>query len=310
MLRIILHLILLVVLPVAGFAQSTNGKGILYKDRIYDEVVVMKNVSYLGDLKTDRKKKYYLLDVYRASQDSSRLRPLIIWIHGGGFKFGNKKSRGTPLWAKSFARRGYICASVNYRLSRDNTLFNFTALAHANFDAVEDLRRAIAFLKSEWKQFGIDTNTVILAGNSAGAITALHAVYASLQEIATVAGRNDSLQLSNAHNPDRIKAIINYWGAIYDTAWLRNASVPIVSAHGTSDRVVGYSKRSTPVYGSYLIHLEAEKLKIPNSLKSYEGYGHEIQKTFNPFFYGAPARRRWEDIAQFAADFLYENIMK
>jgi acetyl esterase/lipase len=291
-------------------AYGQQALGVLYKDMVFSKVKLSKNISYLGEHKTHRKKKYYTLDFYRAQGDTAKYRPLIIWIHGGGFKFGTKRSKGTPLWAKTFARSGYVCAAINYRLSRRNTLFNFTDLVAACYEAVEDTRLAISFLKKEYRRFGIDTNTIILAGNSAGGMVAIHSVYASSKELGTLAGRADSATLSTVHNPDKIDGIINFWGAVFDTSWLSNAKIPIVSAHGTGDRVVAFSQRLAPLFGSYYIHRRANALGIPNSLKAYEGYGHELQKHFNPVLTGAAVKRRWKAIGRFAREFLYQNVLK
>jgi hypothetical protein len=52
----------------------------------------------------------------------------------------------------------------------------------------------------------------------------------------------------------------------------------------------------------------ADSLQIPNALKAYEGFSHELQKHFNPFLVSRKTRRRWLEAAQFAADFLYDEL--
>jgi hypothetical protein len=52
----------------------------------------------------------------------------------------------------------------------------------------------------------------------------------------------------------------------------------------------------------------ADALRIPNKLKVFEGYGHELQKHFNPVFAGAKAKKRWLMAGDFIADFLYEQL--
>ena len=300
--------IFLLIFFLPGYTQQP--KPVLLKDIVYQKFSLEKNISYLGDLKTDRKQKYYTLDLFSPKTDSAALRPLIIWLHGGGFKFGTKKSKGTPLWAKNFARRGYVCAAINYRLSKKNTLFDFADLIAGCIDAIQDTRHAISFLKADYKKFGIDTNFIILAGNSAGGMIAIQSAYTSESELAKMTKRSDSNDLSFSHNPDRIAAVVNFWGAIFDTSWLKNSRVPVVSVHGTKDRVVPFMQKSTPIWGSYFIHQKLEQLNTPNRLKAYEGYGHEIQKHFNPIFSGRPAKKRWREAADFAAEFLYQELFR
>lgn len=297
---------LIVYLP----AYNQESKQILFKDLVYSKFSVEKNISYLGDLKTDRKLKYYTLDLYSPKTDSKELKPLIIWLHGGGFKFGTKKSKGTPLWAKNFARRGYVCAAINYRLSKKNTLFDFTDLVEGCKEAIRDTRHAISFLKASYQKFGIDTNFIILAGNSAGGMIAIQSVYATEAELNRLINRNDSGPVKTSHNPDRIAAVVNFWGAVFDTSWLKNSKTPVVSVHGTKDRVVPFMQKSTPIWGSYFIHEKLDQLNTPNKLKAYEGYGHELQKHFNPIFSGRPAKKRWREAADFTAGFLYQELFR
>jgi dipeptidyl aminopeptidase/acylaminoacyl peptidase len=88
---------------------------------------------------------------------------------------------------------------------------------------------------------------------------------------------------------------------------LQHAKVPVVCVHGSKDRVVPYDHKG-PLYGSLAIQQRADSLHIPNRLKTYEGYGHELQKHFNPIFAGRKTKQRWLEAGQFAADFLYEQL--
>lgn len=282
-----------------------------YKDLVFTDTKVGKNILYRTTSKPGIKKKYNQLDLYEPAGDTNTLRPLIIWIHGGGYKFGNKKSRGIPLWSKTFAQRGYVCVAVNYRLSKKNTLSDFNELVKSCYTSIEDLYDAILFLKQNSNRYRIDTNRIIVAGNSAGGITALQAVYSSSQELAQLWTNSDAGILPFIHNSAKITAVINFWGAMFNPDWLKNASVPIVSVHGNKDRIVPFDHKGTvPFYGSLAIHLKADSLHIPNRLKTYEGYAHELQKHFNPFWTFKATRKRWMDAGQFAADFLYDELFK
>lgn len=105
-----------------------------------------------------------LLDLYRqATVAQQSRRPLVIYIHGGGWRRGDSRTVGAfedfPAVLASLAARGYVVASINYRLS-----------AEARFPAaVQDLNAAITFLRRNAGPFGIDPRRVVLWGDSAGA---------------------------------------------------------------------------------------------------------------------------------------------
>lgn len=92
------------------------------------------------------------LDLYAPA--TGRKRPLLVWIHGGGWEQGNKKE--CP--ALGMVGRGYIVASINYRLSQ-----------HAIFPAqIEDCKSAIRWLRAHAEEYGIDPERIGVWGASAG----------------------------------------------------------------------------------------------------------------------------------------------
>lgn len=80
--------------------------------------------------------------------------PVIMWIHGGGWKDLNRK------WCLVFPQteRGYAVCSVDYRYS-DEAVFPAQML---------DLKDALLFVKESGRLYGYDESRVILAGDSAG----------------------------------------------------------------------------------------------------------------------------------------------
>ncbi|MDA7640784.1 alpha/beta hydrolase [Opitutaceae bacterium] len=81
--------------------------------------------------------------------------PLIIWVHGGGWKCGSKNGINRCV---GMLERGYAIASVEYRLSGE-------ALFPA---AVEDCEAAVSFLRLNAKKFGLDPDRFGTWGSSAG----------------------------------------------------------------------------------------------------------------------------------------------
>jgi len=303
-------LLLITLLSGAKYSHSQAEKPTRYRDAVFTDVKVDKDIAYQQQVPDGIKKKYYLFDLYQPAADTaaSQKRPLLIWMHGGGFKFGSKNTSEVQLWCTSFAQHGFVCAALNYRLSKKNTLFKFKALVSGAADAVEDVRNAMVFFKQHAKEYRIDTNRIILAGNSAGAIVALQAAYSSPAELATLA--EDSTINKPAVPTGKIAAVVNFWGALFNIDWLKKASIPIVSVHGSNDHTVPANTKGTSFFGSIAIHKEADKLHIPNRLKVYEGYAHELAKHFNPLWTNKAAKERRREAADFAADFLYETLFK
>jgi predicted esterase len=266
------------------------------------------NITYSPDAPKDDK-KFYLFDLYQPKGDSMQNRPLIIWMHGGGFKFGSKDAKGIRLWSHDFAQRGYVCAAINYRLSKKNPIFHFDELQKSCFYAVQDVKIAVEYFKHHAAEYHIDPNKIILAGNSAGGIIALQAAYTSNEELAHRTNVEDTTITLKPDDRVKVAGVINFWGGIFDLNWLKNARVPIVNVYGSEDGIVPPDHKGTGLYGSVAIHQQAEELKIPNQLKAFEGYSHELEKHFNPFFTaGKSTQERWLEAAQFAADFYY-NIL-
>lgn len=94
-------------------------------------------------------------DIY-APRNPSGPRAAIIWLHGGGWRFGNR--RLAPDLSRYYAERGYVMVSIDYRLSG-------VAIFPA---ALEDVKTAIRWLKSVATQYNIDANRIALWGASAG----------------------------------------------------------------------------------------------------------------------------------------------
>ena len=280
-------------------------KPVEYRDTVFSAVRVESNLAYRSPLPAGKAGKAYRFDLYEPPIEAGATRrPLIIWMHGGGFRFGSRKATGARFWCTSFARRGYIFASIDYRMTVKKTLTSFPALVKGCSLAVEDAREAVAYFKAHYKTWNIDTNRIILGGNSAGGMVALQAAYSKPGDLLKLAG--DTTKATDGSPGDNgssrvtgsgdgasvgVAAVINFWGAMFETDWLNNARVPIVSVHGSNDRIVRAGRKGEHFFGSLSIHLKADSLSIRNRLKIYDGYSHELQKHFNPFFTGRAPKR-------------------
>jgi acetyl esterase/lipase len=102
-----------------------------------------------------------VLDVF-TSPEHGRGKPVVVFVHGGGFARGSKHTEGTPfydnvgLWAAGY---GLVGVTVNYRLAPQSTWPS----------GIEDLGAAIEWLKANVAAYGGDPNKIVLWGHSAGA---------------------------------------------------------------------------------------------------------------------------------------------
>ncbi|CAN5455916.1 hypothetical protein BH10BAC6_BH10BAC6_04120 [soil metagenome] len=195
------------------------------------------------------------LDVVEPIDDGLRLRPMIIWIHGGAFLGGNRMEMRDL--CESWAARGYVAVAVSYRLGFTNPplqsdpyAYDAAEVLRAAYRATVDVRTAIAWLKdTRATSLRIDTTRVVVGGPSAGGIAALLVTYMDdaerMPETRAIAATQ--VLLDRRERPDmgpppakpRIAVVVNYFGALVDTAMINNADdVPVFSYHQENDPVV------------------------------------------------------------------------
>src|SRR5471030_1083261 len=138
------------------FAQTPANQR--YRDIVFNDITIISDQSYNPEATKDLKKAY-LFDLYQPKGDeNTAARPLIIWMHGGGFKYGSKTSKGVRVWSKNFTQRGYVCASINYRMGTINTLLHFDDMIKAAFYATQDAKLSVAYFRKNAAKYHIDPN--------------------------------------------------------------------------------------------------------------------------------------------------------
>jgi acetyl esterase/lipase len=107
------------------------------------------------------------MDIYQPRGDTAVDRPAILWIHGGSFRTGDRFQLRS--FATDFAVKGYVTATIDYRLLRK--YMPFAQLGPSLALAQSDAQAAVRYLKFHASGLRIDPNRIAVAGFSAGSIT-------------------------------------------------------------------------------------------------------------------------------------------
>lgn len=268
-------------------AQCNNGR---FASNVFPTVSVTSNIQYGSNTSYSGSTTNLTMDIYEPTGDTASIRPLIIWTHGGSFIGGSKTDADMVAFSNEFAKKGYVCVSINYRLG-------FFPIDSANavkavIRAVQDLKATVRYFKQDFataNTYKIDTNNIFIGGSSAGAITALHAAYLKEEcEIVPYVGQTTLNNLGgltgNSGNPgysSSVKGVINLCGALAKYHWLEAGDVPFVSLHGTADNTVKYNRgQANPgvpllyLDGSRMLYERAVQVGVENPFYTFAGAGH------------------------------------
>ena len=196
-----------------------------YRDAVFGTVETVTNVTYGTATNLSGQTVTLRLDRYTPAGDTANARPAIVWVHGGSFCCGDKGSAEIVDEATTFAKKGYVNVSINYRLEPGgcSAASPTATCVHAIREAREDAQTAVRFLRTNAAAYGVDPERIAIAGTSAGAITALHVGYSTAED--PTAGVRAAVSLSGANVLARIGA----------------GDAPALLFHGTEDHVVPYA---------------------------------------------------------------------
>ena len=183
--------------------------------------------------------------------DAVTQRPLVVFVHGGGFSGGSRTSQEIVDEATTLARQGFVTASISYRLTPGGCSASgpTAECVTAIIQAKEDAQAAVAFLRSEATTYGIDPGRIAIGGSSAGAITAANVAFSSTDSPTTAV--QAAVSLSGAH----LLTVPNAGDA------------PLLLLHGTADSVVPYAWAQATVTA-------ATDAGVRAVLTSWQGGGH------------------------------------
>jgi acetyl esterase/lipase len=158
------------------------------------------------------------MDIARPAGRAGRA-PAIVWVHGGGFRRGARQDMEP--YAAFFARRGWVAATIDYRL-RPFDEVRRRGFGVGERDARDDALAAIAHLRRNAARLGVDRDRIVVAGASAGAVTALNVATGG----AGTAPVRAAVALAGYGHPEALDA----------------GDPPLLLVHGEADRAIPFAR--------------------------------------------------------------------
>ncbi len=306
-------LIILISLIVNLAYSQCNGR---YENEIFNAVNV-STINY-SDIYQDGEHE---MDVYTAIGDTATNRPLILYMHGGSFYGGTKNMSDCIDFCTSMAKRGYVAASLNYRLSN---IVSFLSSQEEQYrtvlKAVADIKAGVRFFRKDYNTngntYGINPNTIFAGGYSAGAVIAVHLAYIDnvsdlptapidVQNLVSIIGGNLEGDAGNTGYSSQIQGVVSFAGGINDVTWIDGNDEPLVSIQGTSDLTVNYNcgpGMNNPLVlnlcGAGEMHPQADNVGLINDKLIFNGTDHGWAALGN-------SNNKFIDAINFTSDFLY-----
>ena len=145
------------------------------------------------------------MDILTPKKPPKDPMPVLVFIHGGGWVHGDKSS-GIPKLLP-FAKRGYLCASINYRLTGE-----------AIFPAqIEDCKCAIRFLRAKAGEYNLDPTRIGVWGESAGGH--LVSLLGTTGDIKSLGGKGGWGMYSS-----KVQAVCNFYGPSDFTKYIEDTN--------------------------------------------------------------------------------------
>jgi acetyl esterase/lipase len=266
-------------------------------------IKVMEDVSYGPDARN-------VMDFY-LPESGPTPRPLVICIHGGGWAGGDKK--GYAWLGEALARQGFAAVSITYR---------FAPAWHAPAQ-VDDVQRAVRWLRKNAAQYGLDPERFGAIGGSAGG---------HLASYLALTDTRDNSDAALAAYSSRVQCVVDCYGPVDLVGMMRSASAPIVQGfigkplegneedyrkaspvsyvkknpppflivHGTKD--IGTLRGQVPIEQSLDFHEKLRQAGGEATLLKLEGAGHG--------FTGNGSNKYAQETLAAALEFFTEHLMK
>lgn len=185
------------------------------------------------------------LDVYSPADDSTN-RPVLMFIHGGGFTGGIKHKPEIIEMAEYYAERGWVFVSIDYRtteelgsvddMSLEEVTDYYTGIAPeewvinasegsettkqlqqsiAMYAAQRDSKAALRWIVANASTYNIDTDYISVGGASAGAITTMALGISELEDFRDEISMDDdpTLSTTNLDATYEVQSMVYFWGS-------------------------------------------------------------------------------------------------
>ena len=252
-----------------------------FKNEIFQNIDSFSNIVYGNAVNVKGEKQDLLLDIFTPKNDSLKYRPLLIFIHGGGFQNNTKTGSYSSLICNGLAKRGYVTTSIDYRLGLGKSKSD-TAYYEALYSAIQDAKAAVRFFRRYADKYGIDTNHIYIMGSSAGAKIAMHLAYLRQENVPDYISKPlGSLEGTSGNEgySSKVNAIVNCWGAMMDYHWIKKGDIPLFNVCGLKDKTVPFDSSFSYHsfnYGSLILYHRALSQGIPTGYRPFENTGHTL----------------------------------
>lgn len=198
----------------------------------------------------------YCLDVISSPEKANAPRPVVIFVHGGGFlNHCNKRQGYIPTFSRALTSAGYVVISPDYpsfnsSVDRD-AAGGFKIAADRAAAAVH---AAYGYIQQHAEALNLDASRVAIMGGSAGGMTGFAAV---------------------ANYEDDYRLFVNCWGSPPEPPSLAGFP-PVLSIHGTEDQLLDYNLELP-------IQKQLEDLGIRHELITLVGAKHTPMSSFEAY---------------------------
>ncbi len=254
---------------------------------------VKRDLKYLGG-----ENPRQTLDLFIPNKRmEGEILPLVVWIHGGGWRSGDKKSGHAPNRIPALVSTGrYLGATIGYRLSDE-----------AKWPAqIHDCKAAIRWLRARSEKFGIHPDKIAVWGTSAGGhLASMLGTSGGLSELEGELGKH-------TRKSSRVQAVVNAYGPsallqmddhpskiIHNAPYSPESKLigapiqkakakalqaspithvspddpPFLHFHGTHDQLV-------PFHQSEILHEALLTKEVSSSLITIQGGGHRLDASY------------------------------
>lgn len=192
-----------------------------------------RDITFAEDLPVNEGKgtTSLALDLLRPKAPSEAPRPLVLFVHGGGWTSGNR-SMGEG-FLPLFAGGGAVAGTLSYRLSR----------AAPYPAALEDVAAAVAWIRTHADEFGIDPDRIGIWGHSAGAHLAVHT---AVFDPSRAEGIRCAVGVSGPYNL-LLEENASMFGEMMVRNFLRDPKDPLGTGPGAEEAIRDRGREASPI---------------------------------------------------------------